>query len=243
MSATATTTLSDPLVVGRQPQQSVRVPSLSSPFSHHPILPTSPALPRLLPSPCDPKVEWSRSPIHIRGPPRWGSVFTAHTAKQTHASSSDPGHHHHPWSAASFHWEGTTLPRGLGLPVVRRDPASHVEGIIDSSTRRPKCQLACRQRGGRGKHVALTNEAYPSSLLPPTLLLFFRFSLIGPFDRPFSNSHTDRDDFGMARITTMFTAIRHLNLTLLTITQITQTIIIPITVTPLPTPIRTLIHI
>ena len=41
----------------------------------------------------------------------------------------------------------------------------------------------------------------------------------------------------------MFTAIRHLNLTLLTITQITQTIIIPITVTPLPTPIRTLIHI
>ena len=167
MSATATTTLSDTLVVSRQPQQQVGLSSLSStsPPSFSPF-PASPTHLRPLLHPLfDPELEWSRSPIHIRKPPRLGSVLAARTGKQTHIVIRPRP----PLPAvcglrvaASLGRGRTTFPPGQGPDVVFRGRASHAEGVIDSSIRRAKRQAEGRQWG---RMITLTNEAY--YFLPP----------------------------------------------------------------------------
>ena len=245
MSATATTTLSDTLVVGRQPQQSVGIRSVSPFFSPttSSLRISGPSSPSPIPTATresiglDPQFTPANRPGGVRFLPR--PRINKHT-------------HHHPTQ--------TTTSRGMrpaccgffrtGAPSWSgtRCCASCLcvtcgsgDRFFDSSSQGASFRVG---RGeAEGKIIALTNEAYPS---PPTTTGLLRpLSLIDPFAWAFSNSHTDRNDFQMVRITIMFMAIHHLNLTLPIITRITRTTIIPITVTitPLPTLIPTPTHI
>jgi len=145
MSATATTTLSDTLVVGRQPQQPVGFRSVLSFFSHHFILPASPVLPRLLPPPAtresnglDPQFTSANRPGGVRFSPR------ARVNKHTH---------HHPTQATTTR-PASVRPACCGVfrtDVVLRGCASHAEGMIGWPNRRAKGQFACGQRRGKGE--------------------------------------------------------------------------------------------
>lgn len=143
MSATATTTFSDTLVVGRQPQQSVGVRSVSPSFPPplHPSHISGPFSPSSIPiatrksNGLDPQFTSANRPGGVRFSPR--------TRLNKHAPSSDLGHHHHPWCAAcSLRPRCTEGSRGLEPGAARRDRALHVEAAIDSSTQRPVCVWA-----------------------------------------------------------------------------------------------------
>ena len=174
MSATATTTLSDTLVVGRQPQQSV---------GFHPFCPPCPSTSFSIsgsssPSshlPHDPVAKRSRSPIHIRKPPQWGSVSLSPPAGErtthhhpTHATTTRSVRH----ACSGISWVvGNRAPSWTGTGCCElRGACGREDRFTEPSSHRASLRVAKWE--AKGEIVGQTNEVYPLPTTAHLLPLF-----------------------------------------------------------------------